>query len=156
MGPISWSHNYCQRKPHTGAIASVRETIRELSHCEFSELAYALDTLQADEVILLGNYAEKYLGDAAFEPLWAEVDRRQPVVFVHPALPLPPAAGVADPLVDNPFDTTRTAVQFVLNGMVDRYPEARIILAAVAGSARITGTLLSSLTAQTRSSARKS
>jgi 6-methylsalicylate decarboxylase len=98
-----------------------------------SELSYALDTLRADGVILLGNYAEKYLGDATFEPLWAELDRRQAVVFVHPGLPLPPAAGVAGPLVDYPFDTTRTAVQLVLNGIMDRYPRARIILAHAGG-----------------------
>ena len=98
-----------------------------------SELAYAIDALQTDGVILLGNYAEKYLGDAAFEPLWAELDRRQAVVFVHPALPLPPLAGVAGPLVDYPFDTTRTAVQLVLNGIVDRYAGARIILAHAGG-----------------------
>jgi 6-methylsalicylate decarboxylase len=98
-----------------------------------AELEYALDTLRADGIILLGNYADKYLGDATFEPLWAELDLRQAAVFVHPGLPLPPAAGVAGPLVDYPFDTTRTAVQLVLNGIVDRYPGARIILAHAGG-----------------------
>ena len=98
------------------------------------ELEHALDTLRADGVILLANYAGKYLGDAAFEPLWAELGRRQAVVFVHPGQPpLPTAAGVAGPLVDYPFDTTRTAVQLVLNGIVDRYPGARIILAHAGG-----------------------
>ena len=98
-----------------------------------SELEYALDTLRADGVILLGNYAEIYLGDPSLEPLWAELDRRQAVVFLHPGLPLSPVAGVAGPLVDYPFDTTRTAVQLVLNGIVDRYPGARIILAHAGG-----------------------
>jgi aminocarboxymuconate-semialdehyde decarboxylase len=65
-----------------------------------AELEYALDTLQADGVILLGIYAEKYLGDAACEPLWAELDRRPTVVFVNPGLPPPSAEGVADPLVE--------------------------------------------------------
>jgi len=98
------------------------------------ELEHALDTLQADGVILLANYAGRYLGDAAFEPIWSELDRRQAVVFVHPGQPpLPTAAGVAGPLVDYPFDTTRTAVQLVLNGIVDRYPGARIILAHAGG-----------------------
>jgi 6-methylsalicylate decarboxylase len=98
------------------------------------ELEHALDTLRADGVILLANYAGTYLGDAAFEPLWAELDRRHAVVFVHPGQPpLPTAAGVAGPLVDYPFDTTRTAVQLVLNGIVDRYPGARIILAHAGG-----------------------
>jgi 6-methylsalicylate decarboxylase len=35
--------------------------------------------------------------------------------------------------VDYPFDTTRTAAQLVLNGIVDRYPGARIILAHAGG-----------------------
>jgi aminocarboxymuconate-semialdehyde decarboxylase len=43
------------------------------------------------------------------------------------------AAGVAGPLVDYPFDTTRTAVQLVLNGIVDRYPRPRVILAQAGG-----------------------
>jgi len=98
-----------------------------------SEIEYSLDTLRADGVILLGNYAEKYLGDLVFEPVWAELDRRRAVVFLHPGLPMPSAEGVAGPLVDYPFDTTRTAVQLVLNSIVDRYPQARIILAHAGG-----------------------
>ena len=97
------------------------------------ELEYALDALHADGVILLGNYADKYLGDPIFEPLWAELDRREGVVFLHPCLPLPPPAGVAGPLVDYPFDTTRAAVQLVLNGTVNRHPRVRIILSHAGG-----------------------
>src|ERR1700736_3843262 len=47
------------------------------------ELEHALDTLRADGVILLANYAGKYLGDTGFEPLWAELDRPQAVGFVQ-------------------------------------------------------------------------
>jgi len=98
------------------------------------ELEHALDALRADGVILLTNYAGKYLGEAAFEPIWSELHRRHAVVFVHPGQPpLPTAAGVPGPLVDYPFDTTRAAVQLVLNGIVDRYPGARIILAHAGG-----------------------
>jgi hypothetical protein len=45
------------------------------------ELEHALDTLRADGVILLANYEGKYVGDPAFEPLWAELGRRRAVVF---------------------------------------------------------------------------
>jgi hypothetical protein len=69
------------------------------------------DRRRAEERVLTSEQSlrqiDKYLGDATFEALWAELDRRHAVVFVHPALPLPPVAGVAGPLVDYPFDTTR-------------------------------------------------
>jgi predicted TIM-barrel fold metal-dependent hydrolase len=53
---------------------------------------------------------------------------------VHPGQPpIGTAAGLAGPLVDYPFDTTRTAVQLVLNGIMDRYPGARIILSHADG-----------------------
>jgi 6-methylsalicylate decarboxylase len=98
------------------------------------ELEYALDTLRADGVILLANYAGRYLGEAAFEPVWAELNRRHAVAYVHPGQPpIGTAAGLAGPLVDYPFDTTRTAVQLVLNGIMDRYPGAHIILSHAGG-----------------------
>ena len=102
------------------------------------ELGHALDTLHADGVVLMASYAGKYLGDPVFEPLWAELDRRRAVVFEHPGdtpgqPPLPPAAGVAPPMTDFPFQTTRTGVQLVLNGILDRYPGVRIILSHAGG-----------------------
>jgi len=93
------------------------------------EAAYALDTLGADGVILLTNYNGRYLGDPRFEPLWAELDRRTAVVLVHPTpSPLPLLDGTPAPLVDYPFDTTRTAVNMVRSGVTSRYPNVKVIL----------------------------
>jgi predicted TIM-barrel fold metal-dependent hydrolase len=98
------------------------------------EIDYALGTLGADGVTLLANYGGTYLGDPTLESLWDALDRHQAVVFVHPgAPPARPLAGVASPIVDVLLDTTRSAVQLVLNGTVDRHPRARIILAHAGG-----------------------
>jgi 6-methylsalicylate decarboxylase len=98
------------------------------------EIDYALGTLRADGVTLLANYDGTYLGDPTLEPLWEALDRHQTVVFVHPGEPpAKPLADVASPIVDVLLDTTRTAVQLVLDGTVDRHPRARVILAHAGG-----------------------
>ncbi|MFH8350478.1 amidohydrolase family protein [Streptomyces sp. NPDC018045] len=94
-----------------------------------TEAVYALDTLHADGVVLMSNARGCYLGDPDFEPLWAELDRRAANVFVHPAQPpMPLLPGTAAPLVDYVFDTTRGALNLVLNGVMSRYPDVRVIL----------------------------
>jgi 6-methylsalicylate decarboxylase len=99
-----------------------------------AEIDHAFDTLKADGVVLLSNYGGVYLGDAVFEPVWAELDRRRAVVFIHPAKPAIDAVpGMPGPLLDYPFDTTRTALQLVLNGVIARYPNVRIILSHAGG-----------------------
>jgi 6-methylsalicylate decarboxylase len=98
------------------------------------EIDYALGTLGADGVTLLANYGGTYLGDPTLESVWDELERHQAVVFVHPGEPpATPLTGVASPIVDVLPDTTRTAVQLVLNGTVDRHPNTRIILAHAGG-----------------------
>jgi predicted TIM-barrel fold metal-dependent hydrolase len=98
------------------------------------EIEYAFDTLGADGVVLLSNYAGRYLGDPVFDPLWAELDRREAVVFVHPAKPpIPVMEGVPAPIVDYPFDTTRTAVLLVMNGVMARCTQVKIILSHAGG-----------------------
>src|SRR3984893_11001535 len=99
-----------------------------------AELERAFQDLKADGVILLSNYEDRYLGDPAFEELWKELDRRKAVVFVHPGKPaIAIIDGIPGPIVDYPFDTTRTAVQLVLNGVTARYKQARIILSHAGG-----------------------
>ena len=63
------------------------------------EIAYALDVLGADGVGLAPHYEGAWLGDARFEPIFAELNRRGAVVYVHPAKPACPAAAkLNDPL----------------------------------------------------------
>jgi len=94
-----------------------------------AEAVYALDELHADGVVLLSNAGGKYLGDKDFELLWAELDARAAVVFIHPTEPpIQMLKGLPSPLLDYPFDTTRTALQIVTNGVLSRHTRIKVIL----------------------------
>lgn len=99
-----------------------------------AELTYALDELHADGVVVLANSAGTYLGDPTFEPLLAELDRRDAVVFVHPGeLPGPTVDGIPAFTADFLLDTTRTALSLMLNGALERHPRIRFVLAHAGG-----------------------
>jgi 6-methylsalicylate decarboxylase len=102
------------------------------------EIRYACGTLRADGFLVLANYEGKYLGDPVFEPMWEELNRRQAVVLIHPGVTpgqpaFPPADGIPAPLLDFLLDTTRSAVQLVFNGVIDRHPDVRMILSHAGG-----------------------
>jgi len=98
------------------------------------EARYAFDTLHASGVILLANVQGRYLGAPEDEPLFAELDRRGAVVFVHPAeLPAPRVDGMPPFAADFLLDTTRASYRLVRNGIVRRYPSVRIILSHAGG-----------------------
>jgi aminocarboxymuconate-semialdehyde decarboxylase len=93
------------------------------------EIEHAFEALNADGVVMLSNIRGRYPGEAYLDPIWAELDRRHAVVLLHSAQPpLPPPEGLAGPLVDFPFDTTRAAIQLVLMGVTRRHPNLKIIL----------------------------
>lgn len=50
-----------------------------------AEAIYALDTLNAAGVMILATSSDELLGSPRFEPLYAELDKRNATVFVHPS-----------------------------------------------------------------------
>lgn len=99
-----------------------------------TEACFALDELRADGVVLLSSFDDVYLGDTRLAPLWSALDERSAVVFVHPGHPsIATLPGVPGPLVDYPFESTRTAVHMVFNGIHDMYPGVKIVLSHAGG-----------------------
>ncbi|WP_420210648.1 amidohydrolase family protein [Burkholderia aenigmatica] len=101
-----------------------------------SETVHALDVLKADGVVLLGSTEGKFLGAPEFDELMAELDRRHAVVFVHPNLHrTSEELGLGAPgfLIEFLCDTTRAALNLMLTGTMERYPNIRWILAHAGG-----------------------
>jgi 6-methylsalicylate decarboxylase len=101
------------------------------------ELEYGLDVLKAQGVALFTSYATRWLGDAYFDPLFAELDRRKAVVYVHPntaacCTRLMPE--IPDTWVEYGTDTTRAIVSYVYRGAARRFPNVRMIWSHSAGS----------------------
>jgi len=102
------------------------------------ELDYALDTLNLDGVGLLTNIDGQYLGDSAFEDLFAELNRRSAVVFIHPNTPpaeMLPKTKVPPAIMEFVFDTTRAIANLIYTRALKRYPHIRLIFSHAGGTA---------------------
>jgi predicted TIM-barrel fold metal-dependent hydrolase len=94
-----------------------------------AEVVRALDDLNADGVVLLANNAGIYLGEDGQEDLFAALDARSAVVFIHPAdMPGPAVPGVVPFATDFLLDTSRAAYLLVRNGIRRKYPNIKFIL----------------------------
>jgi predicted TIM-barrel fold metal-dependent hydrolase len=98
------------------------------------EVDYALDVLGLDGINLLTHTGDRYLGHPDEDDLYAALDRRRAVVFVHPVRPkaLPPVdypAGYTE-LV---FDTTRAIANLLCTGTLAKYPNIRFIMSHMGG-----------------------
>lgn len=99
-----------------------------------AEIARALDELHADGIVLLANNAGRYLGEEGQDALFAALNDRSAVVFIHPAeLPGPSVPGAPPFAADFLLDTTRAAYLLVRNGIRTRYPNVRFILSHAGG-----------------------
>ena len=100
-------------------------------------LKYALDELKADGITLFTSYDGKYLGHKDFEPIWAELDKRNAVIFIHPCH-TPSAVWASSqlpqPIIDYPHETTRTACDLIISGRKRQFPACDIILSHAGGT----------------------
>lgn len=101
------------------------------------ELSFAMDTLRLDGVVVLSNIAGTYMGDVKFEELYAELDRRKAVVYVHPTDPVagnPLGKEIPTFLMEVTFDTTRAIFNLLYKGVLDRYPNTSWIFSHAGGA----------------------
>ena len=135
------------------------------------EIEYAFDTLKADGVGILTSYGDKWVGDAAFAPVFQELNRRKATVFTHANVPscctrggsgtqryLVP--GVNNNVIEYGTDTTRAIMSLVVINAAELYPQIRFSFSHGGGTMpylieRILGrTEMASLTDPSRPNAR--
>lgn len=94
------------------------------------EIEYGFDVLKAQGVGLFTSYGNRWLGDPAFDPVFAELERRKAIVYVHPTTAaccggLIP--GVFDTLIEYGTDTTRAIASYIYRGAARRFPNVKMI-----------------------------
>jgi predicted TIM-barrel fold metal-dependent hydrolase len=102
-----------------------------------AELSYALDELGLDGVAIATGYGDTYLGEPAFDDLFDELERRQAYVFVHPpGRPPDPLGRFFGPwLLELPFHTTRSVINLIFSGTLERCPNVKLQFAHMGGTA---------------------
>lgn len=123
------------REEHRGRFGSFASLPLPDIDASLAEIGYALDVLHADGICLLTNYAGVYLGDVALDPILAELDRREAVVFVHPTEgPCACLNGLPPASLEFPFDTTRAIANLLYKGAFARFPNIRFIFSHAGGA----------------------
>jgi predicted TIM-barrel fold metal-dependent hydrolase len=101
------------------------------------QIAYAFDVLELDGVSIFTNAGGSYLGDSRFDPIFAELQRRAAVVFVHPTVSPDPIAhtlGLPDSLLDYPVDTSRAIAKLHYSNTLARTPDVKYVFVHAGGT----------------------
>jgi predicted TIM-barrel fold metal-dependent hydrolase len=116
-------------RPHQfGAFALLPMPVVSAS---IREAEYALDTLRLDGVCLLSHAGPRHLGHPDEDELYAELNRRNAVVFVHPLRNQAsnmPAYSYPAGMTELVLDTTRAIHNLLWNGTFGKFPNIRWIM----------------------------
>lgn len=112
-----------------------------------SEIEHVYDELHTDGVCLLTSYGDHLLGDPLFDRVFACLNDRRAIVFVHPDCGscVCDIAGVPAATLEFPFDTTRAIVSLMMNGVFQRYPKIQFIFSHAGGTVPFLAARLSRL-----------
>jgi predicted TIM-barrel fold metal-dependent hydrolase len=107
--------------------------------CE--EAIHALGAMKLDGVGLLASYDGVYLGQPMFNSLFDVLNKHSAVVLIHPnnhpttvEVKKGISPGIGNFLIEFLFDTTRSALNLMFTGALERYPNIRFILAHAGGT----------------------
>ena len=113
-----------------------------------NEIAYAFDVLKMDGVHVLSSYGDRWPGDPFFDPVFAELDRRKAVVFIHPTAPdfcVNLNTGAPPSILELPFDEARAVASLVFNGVVTKYPDIKFVFTHAGGPIPVLATRMDQL-----------
>jgi predicted TIM-barrel fold metal-dependent hydrolase len=103
-----------------------------------NEIEYVFGALKADGICLMTSYGERYLGDAAFWPVYEELNRRRAVIYTHPLTPKccknPLPQYLRDSSIELGTDTTRTIASLLFSGTAAKFPNIRWIFSHAGGT----------------------
>jgi 6-methylsalicylate decarboxylase len=101
-------------------------------------MGWALDELGMAGVIMNTTVLDQALADPPFEPVFAELDRRRAVLYLHPA-----GNSACTPLIKDfsltwmvgaPVEDTISVMQLITRGIPSRYPDIKIINSHLGGA----------------------
>jgi aminocarboxymuconate-semialdehyde decarboxylase len=101
------------------------------------QIEHAFDVLELDGVSMFTNADGSYLGDSRFDPIFAELQRRRAVVFVHPTASPDPIAhtlGLPDTLLDYPVDTSRAIAKLHYSNTFAATPDVKYVFVHAGGT----------------------
>ena len=101
------------------------------------EIEYSLDTLGFDGVDIRTSYGMKWLGNADFEPIYQELNRRKAVVYCHPHEPVFAGnliPGVSGATIEYATDSTRAIASVLFGEVTTKYPNVRFIFSHGGGT----------------------
>lgn len=102
-----------------------------------AELDYAVDTLGLGGLEIATHIAGVELDSPSLDPFWERAERRRLPILVHPHDPAG-ANRMGDyylrNLVGNPIETALAGARLIFGGVLERYPDLRIILSHGGGA----------------------
>jgi predicted TIM-barrel fold metal-dependent hydrolase len=132
----NYSAQIVRDHPHRFGLFAGVPPLADVGGC-MHEIEYALDELHAHGITVMTSYGNSWLGDPAFAPVWDELNSRDAVVFVHPAIPACCTSlgqGVPPGYLELPFDTARSVTSLWFSGALERWSSIRFIFSHGGGA----------------------